>query len=90
MIAASATEISEENYCAILSEAGGSFDRAFLLRWVAENKEGYFVRDPESPMDCILFTPENFFTLYHFQRGDIGVMFRAVETNGNTRQGETL
>jgi hypothetical protein len=73
-----ATPVVEKNYQAILSEAGASFDRGFLEAWVAENGEGYFIRDASSPLDCCLFNLEDFSKLYVFERGDAESMFRRV------------
>lgn len=73
-----AAAIVEENYQAILSEAGKAFDRDFLLKWVAEHKEGFFLRDEASELDCTLFIPKNFSQLYSFDRGDENAMFRIV------------
>ena len=88
MSIACAAEIIEVNYDAILSEAAGSFDRAFLLAWVVENKEGFFLRDETSPLDCLLIPFDQFFTLYHFERGDVGAMFRRVAAYGNSPEQE--
>lgn len=76
-----AVEIAKENYQAILSEAGSSFDRDFLESWVAENGEGFFLRDSTSPLDCYLFDRQKFLQLYSFERGDAGAMFRQVSKN---------
>lgn len=78
MNSAWAIEIVEDNYCAILSEAGRSFDRDFLLKWVDEYKEGFFLMDSSSPLDCTLLDPEKFLRLYQFERGDVDTMFRLV------------
>ncbi len=74
-----ATPIVEENYQAILSEAGGLFDRDFIERWVAENGEGFFLRDKSSSLDCNLFTKENFNQLYLFKDHSEVAVFRLVE-----------
>lgn len=76
-----AAETVEANYDAILSECGGSFDRAHLLAWVEEYGVGYFLRDHSSPLDCLLFEKDKFHLLYSFERGNEGAMFRVVVKN---------
>lgn len=76
-----AAEVIEENYNAILSECAGAFDRELLLEWVDKHGFGYFLRDHDSPLDCMLFEDVNFRILYHFERGDEGAMFRLVVQN---------
>lgn len=88
MALAWAAEIVEDNYSAILSEASGSFDRDFLLSWVDKYKGGYFIRDEVSPLDCLLLTFEKFHMLYHFERGDVGAMFRRIEAYGDSPEQE--
>jgi hypothetical protein len=78
MSAAWAVEIREDHYCAILSEAGASFNRDFMLKWVDVYKEGYFLMHWNTPLNCTLITPEKFFQLYQFDSSDVGVMFRRV------------
>lgn len=73
-----ATAVVNENYQAILSEAGISIDRAFIENWVAENGEGYFIRDTSSPLDCCLCTIDSFNKLYVFEKGDEAAMFRRI------------
>lgn len=73
-----AAEVVEDNYQAILSEAGRAFDKDHLLAWVREYEKGYFLRDETSSLDCILITPDKFLQLYQFERGDEGAMFRVV------------
>ena len=73
-----AAVIKEENYQAILSESAGSFDLAFLEAWIVENGEGYFIRDPSSPLDCCLFPESDFVKLYLFQGGDVDALFRPI------------
>lgn len=76
-----AAEVVENNYGAILSECAGAFDRALLLEWVEEHGGGYFLRDHDSPLDCLLFETDKFLLLYHFESGNEGAMFRTVVKN---------
>jgi len=74
-----AVYVTKDNYPAILSEAGRKFDRDFLERWVAQEGEGWFVRDKLSPkLDCCLFSDLEFFQLYMFSNGDADALFRQV------------
>lgn len=78
-----ATSVVDVNYQAIISEAAGSFDRAFLESWVSENGEGYFIRDTSSPLDCCLFAAREFSQLYNFRYpNDTAALFREVEKIG--------
>lgn len=71
--------ITENNFSAILSEAGRKFDREFLEMWFAHEGEGYFVRDKTSAsLDCCLFPLVEFHRLYMFSRGDESVLFREI------------
>jgi hypothetical protein len=76
-----AVRVVEENYDAILSECAGGFDRSLLLEWVEEHGTGYFLRDADSPLDCLLMDEENFLLLYHFENGNESAMFRTVVKN---------
>lgn len=74
-----ATPIVDDNYQAILSEAGGVFDRQFLEAWVSKNGTGYFLRDASSPLDCCLVSVESFVKLYDFRYpNDKAALFREV------------
>lgn len=78
-----AAEVVEKNYQAILSEAGAAISRELLLAWVREYGEGYLILDMTSPapLDCYLIQAEKFHSLYKFERGDEGVMFRIIVPN---------
>lgn len=74
-----ATVIVEQNHQAIVSESGSEFDMAFLKAWVEKHGPGgFFLRDETSPLDCQLFTSEQFHQLYYFEKGDVDAMFRMV------------
>jgi hypothetical protein len=75
-----AIAITEENIRGvILSEAGSGFDLAAALDWLEEFKEGWFIRDESSVLDCHLFTPETFAVMYTFTDNDQGLLMRKVE-----------
>lgn len=72
-----ACRISEENFGAIASEKP-DFDLEKTKEWLEQNGQGYFLRDPESPLDCGYFVDEVFFQLYIFESGDQSALFRHV------------
>ena len=75
-----AIAITEENIRGvILSEAGSGFDLVAALAWLDEYKEGWFIRDETSVLDCHLFTPETFAIMYMFTDNDQNVLMRKIE-----------
>jgi hypothetical protein len=75
-----AIAITEENIRGvILSEAGPDFDINAALVWLEEFKEGWFVRDETSVLDCHYFTPETFAVMYIFTDNDQSVLMRKIE-----------
>lgn len=70
--------ICDENEQAILSEAGTSFDKGLLSAWRRHIEGGYFVRDPDSPLDCCLFEDKEFQQLYFFTTPLDGPLFREI------------
>lgn len=81
-----ATVIIPENYQAIMSEAGGNFSKEEMGLWVEKHGPGgLFVRvtksDPDEekhPLDCQLFTSDQFHQLFNFEHGDPEVLFRHI------------
>lgn len=81
-----ATLILPANTQAIMSEAGGNFSKEELALWSEKHGPGgFFVRvtksDPEEekhPLDCQLFTSDQFHQLFMFEKGDPDVLFRHV------------
>ncbi len=67
---ACAIRIKEENFNAILSEAGRKFNREFLENWHYEHGEGFFLREANSALDCSLFTPLAFEEMYELKQPD--------------------
>jgi hypothetical protein len=77
---AHAIAITEENVRGVIqSEAGPSFDLEKALQWLEEHEEGWFLRDPSSPLDCEFFMPEVFNQMYIFLSMDQSSLIRRVE-----------
>lgn len=68
MISAAACPVIPANFQAIVSEGVYQVDRAdaieYIMNWVRENIEGYYLRDYESPFDCHLIEAETFKEIY--------------------------
>lgn len=80
-----ASLVIPQNHQVIISESGSSFDMAILKIWVEKHGPGgFFVRAPveegeeKDPLDCQLFTSDQFHQLYKFEKGDVDSMFRPV------------
>jgi hypothetical protein len=72
--------VTKENVNAIVSEGARRLDRKAVLDWIEESGErGYFLRDPNSPLDCHMFQPEVFYDMYIFNSSnDATALFRNV------------
>jgi hypothetical protein len=76
-----AIAVTEENIRGIIrSEAGSTFDIDIALAWLAEQKEGWFLRDDRSIFDCHLFASETFAEMYKFTQDDQNSIMRHVES----------
>lgn len=73
-----AVEIKEENFCAIISEAGGNLTREELHDWLEKFELGYFIRVYDDPVfDCKLLTEIVFEDLYVWRYpSDEAALFR--------------
>lgn len=75
-----AVAITEENIRGVIqSEAGLNFNLEDALEWLEEHKEGWFVRDEETVLDCQFFEPNIFPMFYKFVSVDNHSLFRRVE-----------
>jgi hypothetical protein len=82
MLPAYAIAVTEENLKGVIrSEAGPKFDLETALWWLEEHGEGWFLRDPNSPLDCQFFMPEVFFEMYSFWSNDPTSLIRRVVQN---------
>jgi hypothetical protein len=78
-MSAYAIAITEENLRGVIhSEAGPSYDLETALSWLEDHEEGWFLRDPGSPLDCEFFMPEVFFEMYIFLSNDKESLIRRV------------
>lgn len=75
-----------QNHQAILSECAANFNKAILATWVDKHGPGgFFVRlpteedQPKNPLDCQLFTSDQFHQLFYFEKGDVDAMFRPIQ-----------
>lgn len=51
----------------------------FIMRWVQENVEGYYLRDEDSPFDCHLIEVDLFKELYLIKPPEgLGAIFQRV------------
>lgn len=76
-----AIAVTEENiHGIILSEGGSDFIVDAALKWLEEFKEGWFVRDESSVLDCHLFTVDVFNVMYAFTQNDEGLLMRHIES----------
>lgn len=74
-----AVKITEENLRGvILSEAGLNYNLEYALEWLEEHGDGWFLRDPESVLDCQFIVDTVFETLYQFTSVDDHSLFRHV------------
>lgn len=77
---AHAIAITEENVRGVIqSEAGSYYNLETALKWLEEHEEGWFLRDPSSPLDCEFFMPEVFNEMYMFLSKDQSSLIRRVE-----------
>jgi|KBSMisStandDraft_5_1062788.scaffolds.fasta_scaffold2185290_1 hypothetical protein len=72
-----AVRISPENFGAICSEKP-DFNQEEALKWLEQHKQGYFVRDDESSLDCQYFEDTSFFAVYTFADKDPRALFRRI------------
>jgi hypothetical protein len=78
-MSAYAIAITEDNLRGVIqSEAGLNFDLEMALLWLEEHEEGWFLRDPGSPLDCEFFMPEVFAEMYGFLSNDQSSLIRRV------------
>lgn len=77
MISAVACRMVVENLGAIASEKP-DFNREEALQWIADNGEGYFIRDESSHLDCKYVDDQTFREMYMFADGDVHSLFRRI------------
>lgn len=80
MALAWACRVTEENKQAIASESGKLWDEIFFKQWLTEHPDGWFLRDPESSLDCHYFAESVFAEMYQFEAGDVNALFRHVKS----------
>jgi hypothetical protein len=74
-----AIAITKDNIRGVIqSEAGKSFNLETALKWLEDHEKGWFVRDPESPLDCEFFMPEVFAEMYMFIANDRDSLIRRI------------
>lgn len=69
--------IIPENFDVIASEKP-DFDLEETRQWLRQHKEGYFLRDPSSVLDCLYFHPDVLFEMYAFYDENQDELFRKV------------
>ena len=75
-----AIAITEDNIKGvILSEAGLNYNVNTALRWLKDYGDGWFVRDPSSPFDCLFLTDEVFHQIYLFTNNDQHCVMRHID-----------
>lgn len=62
----------------VIASEKPDFDKEEFINWLEEHEEGYFLRDPESVLDCQYFEPTVFLEIYTFTSPDRGELFRRV------------
>lgn len=78
-MAAYAIALTENNIRGvIISEAGPGFNVDLALQWFKDHEEGWFIRDPESPLDCAFIMPEVFGEIYMFVSDDQSSLIRRI------------
>lgn len=78
-MASYAIAITKDNIRGVIqSEAGLKFNLETALCWLEDHEEGWFVRDPESPLDCEFFMPEVFEEMYMFIANDYDSLIRRI------------
>jgi len=78
-MSAYAIRITKDNLQGVIrSEAGLDFDLEEALDWLKDHEEGWFLRDPGSPLDCEFFMPEIFAEMYIFLSNDTSSLIRRV------------
>lgn len=72
-----AVQIKPENFGAIASEKP-DFDLESTKKWLDFHEEGYFLRDPESALDCKYFESTVFSQMYTFSHPNSTELFKRV------------
>lgn len=72
-----AVRIKKENKQVIASEHP-KFDEAEFNKWLETHKDGYFLRDPDSALDCHYFVDYVFIQMYRFDPPGTGALFERV------------
>ena len=62
-----AIAVCEANFSLLVSEAGRNHSKEQIRAKLPVYENGYFLRDPNSKLDCQFFLPEAFEKLYEFR-----------------------